>query len=176
MRKNPHYSTSVAIDKIAAHFSASHALISDGIEEGLHGHNYHVAIELEGKTDTNEIIIDFLYLEKLLNNLLSKWDHYVLLPSNNPNIKIGRHENNLDIEYGVRFYSIPKDEVRILECSNVTTEALAKILGEKIQDKLKLEKFWPRIEKINITIWETSCYRATCSIQPIGQEKYENLI
>ncbi len=171
MRKNSNYSTSVAIDKIAAHFSASHALISCGIEEGLHGHNYHVAIELEGKTDTNEIMIDFVYLEKLLNSILSEWDHYVLLPSNNSNIKMVEHENNLDIEYGVRFYSIPKNEVRLLECSNVTTEALARILGEKIQAKLKLEQFWPRIEKFNITVWETSCYRATCSIQPIGQEK-----
>ena len=171
MRENRNYSSSVAIDKIAAHFSASHALISDDVEEGLHGHNYHVAIEIEGKTDTNEIIIDFLYLEKLLNNVLSEWDHYVLLPSNNPAININKREHNLDIEYGSRFYSIPKDEVRMLECSNVTTEALARIVGEKIQDKLKQEEFWKRIETINITIWETSCYRATCSIQPIGQEK-----
>ena len=63
---NIYQSTSVAIDKIAAHFSASHALISDDLEEGLHGHNYQVGIEIEGKTDTNEIIIDFLFLEKLL--------------------------------------------------------------------------------------------------------------
>ena len=167
MKKNDHNSISVAIDKIAAHFSASHALISDDIEEGLHGHNYQVGIEIEGKPDSDDIIIDFLYLDKMLNNLLSEWDHYVLLPSNNPNMEINVRENNLDIEYGIRFYSIPNDEVKVLDCTNVTTEALTRLLGEKVQNQLKEKEFWQRIERINITIWETSCYRATCSIQPV---------
>jgi len=165
--KNSHNSISVAIDKIAAHFSASHALISDDIEEGLHGHNYQVGIEIEGKPDSDDIIIDFLYLDKMLNNLLSEWDHYVLLPSNNPNMEINVRENNLDIKYGIRFYSIPNDEVQVLDCTNVTTEALTRLLGEKVQNKLKEKEFWQRIERINITIWETSYYRATCSIQPV---------
>lgn len=167
MKKNNHHSISVAIDKIAAHFSASHALISDDIEEGLHGHNYQVGIEIEGKPDSDDIIIDFLYLDKMLNNLLSEWDHYVLLPLNNPNMEINVRENNLDIEYGIRFYSIPNDEVKVLDCTNVTTEALTRLLGEKVQNQLKETEFWQRIERINITIWETSCYRATCSIQPV---------
>lgn len=167
VKKNNHHSISVAIDKIAAHFSASHALISDDIEEGLHGHNYQVGIEIEGKPDSDDIIIDFLYLDKMLNNLLSEWDHYVLLPSNNPNMEINVRENNLDIEYGIRFYSIPNDEVKVLDCTNVTTEALTRLLGEKVQNQLKETEFWQRIERINITIWETSCYRATCSIQPV---------
>lgn len=167
VKKNNHHSISVAIDKIAAHFSASHALISDDIEEGLHGHNYQVGIEIEGKPDSDDIIIDFLYLDKMLNNLLSEWDHYVLLPLNNPNMEINVRENNLDIEYGIRFYSIPNDEVKVLDCTNVTTEALTRLLGEKVQNQLKEKEFWQRIERINITIWETSCYRATCSIQPV---------
>ena len=167
MKKNNHQSISVAIDKIAAHFSASHALISDDIEEGLHGHNYQVGIEIEGKPDSDDIIIDFLYLDKMLNNLLSEWDHYVLFPSNNPNMEINVRENNLDIKYGIRFYSIPNDEVKVLDCTNVTTEALTRLLGEKVQNQLKEKEFWQRIERINITIWETSCYRATCSIQPV---------
>lgn len=167
VEKNNHNSISVAIDKIAAHFSASHALISDDIEEGLHGHNYQVGIEIEGKPDSDDIIIDFLYLDKMLNNLLSEWDHYVLLPSNNPNMEINIRENNLDIEYGIRFYSIPNEEVKVLDCTNVTTEALTRLLGEKVQNQLKKKEFWQRIERINITIWETSCYRATCSIQPV---------
>lgn len=167
MKKNNHHSISVAIDKIAAHFSASHALISDDIEEGLHGHNYQVGIEIEGKPDSDDIIIDFLYLDKMLNNLLSEWDHYVLLPLNNPNMEINVREKNLDIEYGIRFYSIPNDEVKVLDCTNVTTEALTRLLGEKVQNQLKEKEFWQRIERINITIWETSCYRATCSIQPV---------
>ncbi len=167
VKKNNHHSISVAIDKIAAHFSASHALISDDIEEGLHGHNYQVGIEIEGKPDSDDIIIDFLYLDKMLNNLLSEWDHYVLLPLNNPNMEVNVRENNLDIEYGIRFYSIPNDEVKVLDCTNVTTEALTRLLGEKVQNQLKETEFWQRIERINITIWETSCYRATCSIQPV---------
>lgn len=82
-------------------------------------------------------------------------------------MEINIRENNLDIEYGIRFYSIPNEEVKVLDCTNVTTEALTRLLGEKVQNQLKKKEFWQRIERINITIWETSCYRATCSIQPV---------
>ncbi|UCG03527.1 MAG: 6-carboxytetrahydropterin synthase [Candidatus Heimdallarchaeota archaeon] len=158
-------SSTVAIDRISAHFSASHALISENYEEGLHGHNYQVEIEIEGNLGTDNVIIDFIFLENLLSQTLSNWDHFVLLPSNNKNMKIRENKNNIEIKYGRRFYSIPRTEVKFLECSNVTTEALAQLLGEKMRSFLKKESFWKRIQTIKITIWETSVYRASYSVR-----------
>jgi 6-pyruvoyltetrahydropterin/6-carboxytetrahydropterin synthase len=159
------FSSTVAIDRISAHFSASHALISDNYEEGLHGHNYQVEIEIEGNVDTNGMIIDFIFLENLLLQALSDWDHYVLFPLKNEDIKIRENRDNIEINYGRRFYSIPRDEVKLLNCTNVTTEALAQLLGENMRIRLKQESFWKRIQTIKITIWETSFYRASYSIK-----------
>jgi 6-pyruvoyltetrahydropterin/6-carboxytetrahydropterin synthase len=159
------FSSSVAVDRVSAHFSASHALISDHFEEGLHGHNYQVEIEVEGNTENDDVIIDFIFLENLLNQALSSWDHYVLLPSKNKRMKIRKTEDNVEIEYGSRFYSFPKTETRFLDCRNVTTESLARLIAEKMTGLLKQESFWRRIQSIKATIWETSAYRASYTIK-----------
>lgn len=158
-------SSSIAIDRVSAHFSASHALITDHFEEGLHGHNYQVELEIEGTTDDDNVLIDFIFLENLLHQALSTWDHYILLPSQNKRIKIRENEDNIEFEYGSRFYSIPKTEIIFLDCKNVTTETLAQLLTEKMSDLLKEESFWKRIQSIKVTIWETSTYRASYRIK-----------
>jgi 6-pyruvoyl-tetrahydropterin synthase len=163
--------TSVAIDRVSAHFSASHVLFSNYYEEGLHGHNYYVEIEIEGTADTDDLIIDFIFLEKLLSQALSGWDHYVLLPSKNKKMKIRETKDNIEIKYGNRFYSLPKNEIKFLRCTNVTTEVLAKLLGEKMKTLLSQEEFWKRIQGIKITIHETSVYRASYTIRSDPLEK-----
>ncbi|UCE12673.1 MAG: 6-carboxytetrahydropterin synthase [Candidatus Heimdallarchaeota archaeon] len=157
-------SHSVAIDRVSAHFSAAHALKTSQYEEGLHGHNYQVEMEIGGKMDTEDLVVDFVFLEDLLQQILSQWDHYVLMPMNNTYVTLSENDDNLEIQYGNRFYSIPKREIKLLNCVNVTTEALSRLLGEKIRAQLKKENLWDRIQSIRITIWETSCYRATYSI------------
>jgi 6-pyruvoyltetrahydropterin/6-carboxytetrahydropterin synthase len=169
--KQKEISSSVAIDKGSAHFSASHVIISDQFEEGLHGHNYLVEIEIEGNVDPDDLLIDFIFLEKLLSQALLNWDHFVLLPSNNKKMKICENEDNIEIKYGNRFYSLPKAEIKFLSCTNVTTEVLARLLGEKLRALLHQEEFWKRIQAIKITIWETSVYRASYTIRPNPLEK-----
>ena len=159
------YSTSVAIDRISVHFSASHALITSQYEEGFHGHNYLVEIEIEGNMDNDDVIIDFILLEKLISKSILDWDHFVLIPSNNKHVKIHEKEDNLEMEYKNRFYSIPKAEIKLLNCTNVTAEALTHLLGEKLERSLKKELFWKRIHCIKITIWETLHYRASYTIR-----------
>ncbi|MFX0014625.1 MAG: 6-pyruvoyl tetrahydropterin synthase family protein [Promethearchaeota archaeon] len=158
-------SSSVAIDKLSVHFSASHALILDHYEEGLHGHNYLVEMEIEGIPDNNDLIIDFIFLEKLLIQIVTEWDHYVLIPSKNKNMKMRKNKENMEIIYGERFYSIPRAEIQLLSCTNVTTEALTRLLGEKIEEKLRKEIFWERIGAITISIWETPIYWASYTIK-----------
>lgn len=157
-------SHSVAIDKVSAHFSAAHTLKTSQYEEGLHGHNYQVEIEIGGEMDTDDLVVDFVYLEDLLHQILSEWDHYVLLPLKNEYMTLTETDTNVEIKYGNRFYSIPKKEIKRLNCVNVTAEALSCLLGEKIRTRFKKENFWERIQTIKITIWETSCYRATYTI------------
>lgn len=158
-------SSSIAIERISANFCASHVIVTEQYEEGLHGHNYLVEIEIEGNVDTDDLLIDFIFLEKLLSQAISNWDHYILLPSKNSKMIISENEDNIEIKYGNRFYSLPKNEIKFLSCRNVTTEVLARLLGEKLRALLYQEEFWKRIQTIKITIWETSVYRASYTIR-----------
>ncbi|MFX0052467.1 MAG: 6-pyruvoyl tetrahydropterin synthase family protein [Candidatus Hodarchaeota archaeon] len=160
------HNVSVAIDKVSNHFCASHALISNRYCEGIHGHNYLVDVKIEGNKDPEEILIDFIFLDNLLKEITSKFDHYVLIPSQNNLLKITRSSGNLELRYGDRFYSIPENEIKLLECANITAETLARLLGEELYKRLKGEEFWNRINQIRLSVWETEFYKATYTIFP----------
>ena len=49
--------------------------------ERLHGHNYRVAVEVEGPLDKNEYVIDFIALRDEFKTITDELDHHVLLPT-----------------------------------------------------------------------------------------------
>lgn len=153
----------MTINRNASHFCASHALVLDEYVEGLHGHNYRVEVEITGNVTDEGILIDFIFLEELIKQLLSDWDHYTLFPSHNPRIEILTSELdlNLQISYTDRVYSIPRAEVKLLPCVNVTTETLARLLSEKLAETLQNHPSWEQIYSITVTIWETQYYMAS---------------
>lgn len=166
-------SLSIAVDKTSCEFSASHAVISNDYVEGIHGHNYLAEVEIKGTVDSDEILIDFIFLDNLLQVLTSEWNHYVLIPNQNPHLKIKENGENLELQYGERFYSIPGEEIKLLTCTNVTTEVLARLLGNKVVIELKKKDFWSRLKVIKITIWETTSYKATYTINLAESENQE---
>ena len=58
-------------------FDAAHNLINyHGKCEKLHGHTYKLRVELEGRPDSEGMIIDFIELKNIVNNkIISKLDH-----------------------------------------------------------------------------------------------------
>ncbi|MHA1995322.1 MAG: 6-pyruvoyl trahydropterin synthase family protein [Candidatus Hodarchaeales archaeon] len=155
---------SVGLHKFANHFSASHILLTEDFSEGLHGHNYYVEIELFGRTNDDEIIINFLSLDKYLTDILSQWDHYTLLPSKNKELKFEEIGNNYEIHFGDRFYSIPRNEIKLLNCSNVTAEFLAKTIATQVTEYFQPKNDKTNIEEIIVHLWETPFYFASYSI------------
>lgn len=151
------------IDRIACHFCASHALVLVDHVEGLHGHNYRVEVEVKGQLAPEGILIDFIFLEGLLQQLVMDWDHYVLFPADNPRVQIQTTEmdSNLQIRYDDRIYSIPKAEVKILPCTNVTAETLAQLMGEKLAERLQNHPSWEQVQAITVHVWETQYYKAS---------------
>ncbi len=160
--------SSIGIHKFSNHFSASHLLITKDFSEGLHGHNYYVEIKLSGKINESGLIINFLAIDKIITDILSEWDHYTLLPKMNNILKIQESGNNVDLEAGDQFYSIPKDEVVLLECENVTAEYLAKFVAFQVKKALQSIHEEHGIQRISVILWETPTYYATYSTQLAG--------
>ena len=130
----------------------------------MHGHNYYVEIELLGKLNSNGIVFDFLSLDKFVKDFTLEWDHYTLLPCLNKRIQYNKNGDNTEIKYGNRFYSIPSNEIRFLECDSITSEILAKLCAEKITTFLKREGKVTNIKMIRVVIWETPTFSASYTI------------
>ena len=161
---NPEDNTSIKIHKHSNHFSATHFLSTKNFIEGLHGHNYYFEVELYGKLSSDDLVYDFISLDKSLKEFTSEWDHLTLLPRHNKRMKLKENGANVDIQYGDRFYSIPQCEVKFLECKNVTTEILTRILAKKIVILLGHEGKNDNLTKVKVVIWETPLYSASHTI------------
>jgi 6-pyruvoyl-tetrahydropterin synthase len=122
-------------------------------------------VELSGTLGQDGLIYDYLAVEKVLKAILQEWDHYLLLPNENEGLKIDKNQNNFEISYDNRFYSIPSDEVRFLKCSNVTTENLAKKLAERLNKSLVDLNMDNNLISISIKLWETPIYFASHTIR-----------
>ena len=159
--------SSVKLSSINCGFSASHVVISKGFEEAIHGHNYLVGVELYGLLGSEAMIIDFLLLEDMLKQIVSEWDHYTLLPQNNSKMRLKDFRENIEVSYGNRFYSLPKSDVKLLKCNNVTAETLAKEIALNMTEMLVKKKMIQSVDKLKVTLWETATYHVTyCISQP----------
>ena len=156
--------SSVRIGKFSCHFSASHLILTADIVEGIHGHNYYVELEVFGKIGKDDLIYDFIYLEKVLKKITSEWDHFLLLPKHNEVIIYEEKGDNLEIKYHDRFYSIPLTEVKLLNCKNTSAEIFAKLIAKKFSSELNDNKTKDVISAITVIIWETPHYSASYNL------------
>ncbi|QDV37957.1 6-pyruvoyl trahydropterin synthase family protein [Tautonia plasticadhaerens] len=118
-------------------FSAGHFITFNGDEcERIHGHNWRVAVEVDGPLDENEYVFDFIALRDLTRALVLELDHRMLLPARNPHIAVSEEGSNLVCRYRDRYWSFPKDECVVLPVSNTTTERIAEYLGDRLRGAL----------------------------------------
>jgi 6-pyruvoyltetrahydropterin/6-carboxytetrahydropterin synthase len=122
----------VRIEKAEHVFSAAHFITFGGECERLHGHNYHVAAELEGPLDENQLVIDFLRVRERLREITAALDHYVLLPTKHPQLRVEEAGPEVIVTYADRRWVFPSGDCRLLSVANTTAELLARHIGEKL--------------------------------------------
>ena len=82
------YRVSVTKDYLV--FSSAHFITFAGHRcEGLHGHNYRVAVTIEGGLDPDAwFVFDFVELKRIMRRLCDEIDHLVLLPLASDRVKV----------------------------------------------------------------------------------------
>jgi 6-pyruvoyltetrahydropterin/6-carboxytetrahydropterin synthase len=126
----------VRIAKAEHVFSAAHFITFDGNCERLHGHNYHVAAEVHGPLDDNQLVIDFLFVRAKLGEITAALDHYVLLPTNHPQLRVEDNGREVIAALPDRRWIFPGGDCRLLPVSNTTSEMLAAYIGGKLREAL----------------------------------------
>jgi 6-pyruvoyltetrahydropterin/6-carboxytetrahydropterin synthase len=125
-------SVHVRVAKSEHVFSAAHFITIGDHCERLHGHNYHVAAEVHGPLDDNALVVDFLLVRDKLRSLVAELDHYVLLPTAHPRLKVAIEADEVVATLADRRWVFPRGDCRLLDVSNTTAELLAAHLGKQL--------------------------------------------
>lgn len=153
----------IKIEKDRIKFSSAHFTIFGPTEaERLHGHNYYVTIEIQTEDcDALGFATDMKPLKDIAFELSQHLDEYILLPENNPYLKITKSDGQVNCVWNNKSYSFPEDDIRILPLSNITCENLAFWFWGKMKPQLPEAVNW-----LGVSVKETH-----------GQESiYENVI
>ncbi len=141
----------------AAHFT----LFPDAPAERLHGHNYRVRIELEGREMGPEgLLAPVAEVKTRIRAICQELDEHTLIPEKSPQLEVTLEGTAVTIRCRGRHYQLPADEVRLLPLPNVTMELLAVHVWNQLAASLAPG----RVEVLTVEVEETagqSCsYRA----------------
>ena len=116
-------------------FSAAHFITIGDWCERIHGHNWRVAIEVEGPLDGNHFVIDFIALRDELQLIATALDHSMLVPTQHPRLKVEQRDREVEIRFEDRRWVFPADECRLLPIPQTTAERLAQWIGEQFIER-----------------------------------------
>ena len=122
----------VRLDKEYHVFSAAHFITFDGrVCESLHGHNYRVAVEVDGPLDENHYVVDFIALRDALKEITDQLDHHLMLPLEHQAIRVDADQREVRVTFDQRRWVFPRDECVLLPVANTTAELLARYIGTR---------------------------------------------
>lgn len=120
-------------------FCASHIVPTSEKCERLHGHDYAVHLLVEGEPDSSGMIMDFILLKRALRKVVEELDHKVLLPAKSSLMKIEEGEP-IRIQIGEKSYSLPSEDVAILDMGAASAEHLAQYILRKLMEEIHIPK------------------------------------
>ncbi len=137
---------SIVIDKEYLKFSCAHFLIfPDGSKERLHGHNYHVAVEVDGVLSRHGLVIDFKVVKPIVRALCDQLDEHWILPGAHPRLRWkARPDGHTEVAYGDCRYLAPTEEIIVLPINNTSAENFAAWIGRGLIARLK--KAFPEVQ------------------------------
>jgi 6-pyruvoyltetrahydropterin/6-carboxytetrahydropterin synthase len=158
----------IFLEKEYFKFSCAHFLIfADGSKERLHGHNYHVEVEIEGDLSEAGLVIDFLDAKPVVRELCDFLDEHWLLPGEHPELKIeALADGHTSVVYRDSRYRVPSDEVHVLPINNSSVENLSTWFGRELYRRLT-ERFGDsQVRRLRVAISETPGQRGVFELRP----------
>ena len=133
----------VAVAKDYLVFPAAHFITFAGHRcEPLHGHNYRVAVRLEGTVDEEcWYVVDFSVVKQMMRRLCEELDHKMLLPTGNAKLQIVERGDMVHVAFeNAPRYVFPKGECVLLPIPNTTVEMLAQYLTQRVVAEFRAQE------------------------------------
>lgn len=149
-------------------FSVAHFTVFDPERaELLHGHNYRVTVELEGR-EVGELglLADLDAVKEAIRALCRGLDSRTLLPAACPLLTWDHQGDEIEVVYGERRYRLPAADVLLLPLANSSMELLARHLWRQLAPGLR----GSAVVRMTVTVEETDGQRAAYerAIEPPG--------
>ena len=156
----------IRVDKQYFNFGSAHFLIfEDGTREELHGHNYQVAVEVEGSLTEGDVVLDFIQFKPIVKECCDDLDHRTLLPQSSPWLSIEETGGEIVVHHRGDRFVFPRRDVRIIPISNTSSERLAEYLAGEILRRTRERIPGARLDAIEVTVYESpgqaAIYRET---------------
>lgn len=117
-------------------FSCAFLLTYEETSEKLHGHNFQVALEIEGYLKEDSFVVDYRYIKTILREICKELDEHTLIPTLSKRIKYSINGQNIEFSLDEKKYLIPMEDALLLELPNLTTEMLAMYLCQRIKERI----------------------------------------
>jgi 6-pyruvoyltetrahydropterin/6-carboxytetrahydropterin synthase len=145
---------SIRVTKDHLVFSAAHFITFAGnVCERLHGHNWRVAVSLDGPLDENRYVFDFIALRDALQGIVNELDHRVLLPTRHPAISVSEENDEVVARFESRRWVFPREDCVLLPVENTTAELIADWIGCRLLETLSPEDR-QRLETMRVEVEE----------------------
>jgi 6-pyruvoyltetrahydropterin/6-carboxytetrahydropterin synthase len=146
----------IEVAKDYFNFASAHFLVfSNGQREALHGHNYQVAVTLQGELDRAGVVLDFITFKPLIKRLCDELDHRTLIQSQSPSLRLLKNNNAIEIAYKRQRIVLPKRDVLLLPLINTSTELLAEYIAKQLQKRVRRAFPTAKINYIEVGVEET---------------------
>jgi 6-pyruvoyltetrahydropterin/6-carboxytetrahydropterin synthase len=145
---------SIEVAKDYFNFASAHFLIfADGRREPLHGHNYQVAVAMEGELDRAGVVLDFITFKPLVKQVCDALDHRTLIQTSSSAIEVRKTARQVAIHYKKQKLVLPRGDVILLPIANTSTELLAEYIAGQIKRKVR-QNFPATIRYMEIAVEE----------------------
>ncbi|MFQ3593711.1 MAG: 6-carboxytetrahydropterin synthase [Gemmataceae bacterium] len=133
-------------------FCCAHFISYQGDQcERLHGHNYRVAVEVEGALDGNHYVFDFITLKNRTRELVDELDHRMLIALNGTVIQAQVDHRQVRLTYRDREWIFPREDCALLPIENTTAELLAKYLAGRLREVLAQQhRYHPEVIRVEV--------------------------
>lgn len=133
-------------------FSAAHfTIFSSSERENLHGHNFHVSVEIDAQVLSNGLCFDYAIYKSRLRNICKQWDEITLLPGLSTYLTISEMGDYVNVKFSEEEMSFLKRDVLVLPVKNTTVEEFSRlILQSLIIDQDELSHF--QIQRIRVSV------------------------
>jgi 6-pyruvoyltetrahydropterin/6-carboxytetrahydropterin synthase len=139
----------VYVGKEYLKFNAAHFIAYPGFRERLHGHNYQVAVRIEGELGPDGYVLDFGLVKRVTKAVCEELDERTIVPTASDCLTIEEEGDAVVVvhEDGSRFV-FPRSDVVLLPIVHSSAEELARWVATRLRVGLEAAgaRPWRRLE------------------------------